>query len=72
MNPRMIIPFYERTNALARAMDPGRQTGGTRYIQRSELLEDVYTYNGFYPATGKNGIPAAEGNHRAGRAVPYL
>lgn len=39
--------FYTQTNSLAHAMDPGRQTGGTRYIQRSELLEDVYTYNDF-------------------------
>lgn len=39
--------FYARTNELARRLDPGRQTGGTRYIQRSEFLEDVYTYNDF-------------------------
>ena len=45
--------FYERTNALAHSMDSGRQTGGTRYIQRSELLEDVYTYNDFTHDGGK-------------------
>lgn len=39
--------FYTETNQIAREMDPYRQTGGTRYIQRSELLEDVYTYNDF-------------------------
>ncbi len=39
--------FYAKTNEVARAMDPTRQTGGTRYIQRSEFLEDVYTYNDF-------------------------
>lgn len=39
--------FYTRTNRLAHALDPTRQTGGTRYIRHSELLEDVYTYNDF-------------------------
>lgn len=39
--------FYSRTNELARKTDLHRQTGGVRYIQRSELLEDVYTYNDF-------------------------
>lgn len=39
--------FYTKTNALAHRLDPSRPTGGTRYIQRSEFLEDVYTYNDF-------------------------
>lgn len=39
--------FYLETNRIARELDPIRQTGGTRYIQRSEFLEDVYTYNDF-------------------------
>ncbi len=39
--------FYERTNRLARELDPARQTGGVRYLQKSKLLEDVYTYNDF-------------------------
>ncbi len=45
--------FYVRTNEAARRLDSGRQTGGTRYIQRSELLEDVYTYNDFTHNGGK-------------------
>lgn len=45
--------FYTRTNQIAKEMDPYRQTGGTRYIQRSEFLEDVYTYNDFtYDGSG--------------------
>ncbi len=40
-------PFYERTNAIARRLDPSRQTGGVRYVRKSELLEDVYTFNDF-------------------------
>ncbi|MGF7142578.1 beta-galactosidase [Anaerotaenia torta] len=39
--------FYARTNRLAHELDPGRQTGGVRYLMKSRLLEDVYTYNDF-------------------------
>ena len=39
--------FYARTNELARRLDPYRQTGGVRCQARSELLEDVYTFNDF-------------------------
>lgn len=39
--------FYTRTNALAHQLDPSRQTGGIRYFQESEFLEDVFTMNDF-------------------------
>lgn len=39
--------FYTRTNALAHALDDTRQTGGIRYFQESEFLEDVFTMNDF-------------------------
>jgi beta-galactosidase len=39
--------FYTRTNALAHALDPTRQTGGIRNFPESELLEDVFTVNDF-------------------------
>jgi beta-galactosidase len=39
--------FYVRTNALAHKLDPTRQTGGIRYFQQSEFLEDVFTMNDF-------------------------
>jgi beta-galactosidase len=39
--------FYTRTNALAHTLDPTRQTGGIRYFQESEFLEDVFTMNDF-------------------------
>lgn len=39
--------FYTATNALARRLDPTRQTGGVRYFQDSQFLEDVFTYNDF-------------------------
>jgi beta-galactosidase len=39
--------FYIRTNAVAHKLDPTRQTGGIRYFQESEFLEDVFTMNDF-------------------------
>lgn len=39
--------LYARTNALARALDPSRSTGGVRCYTDSHLLEDVYTMNDF-------------------------
>lgn len=39
--------FYVRTNALARELDKTRPTGGVRFFQGSEFLEDVYTLNDF-------------------------
>ena len=48
--------FYTRTNALAHSLDPTRQTGGIRYFQSSEFLEDVFTMNDF-------GFPLMPPNH---------
>ncbi len=48
--------FYTRTNALAHQLDPTRQTGGIRYFQESEFLEDVFTVNDF-------GFPLKPPNH---------
>lgn len=45
--------FYTQTNALARKLDPTRQTGGVRNFPRSHLLEDVYTFNDFSHSGGK-------------------
>ncbi|HEX4486322.1 MAG TPA: glycoside hydrolase family 2 TIM barrel-domain containing protein [Terriglobales bacterium] len=39
--------FYIRTNAMAHKLDTTRQTGGIRYFQESEFLEDVFTMNDF-------------------------
>ncbi len=39
--------FYEKTNAIAHELDSSRATGGVRFLQKSHLLEDVYTYNDF-------------------------
>ena len=48
--------FYIRTNALAHALDGGRQTGGIRYLYNSDFLEDVFTLNDF-------GFPLKAPNH---------
>lgn len=48
--------FYVRTNALAHGLDKSRQTGGIRYFQESEFLEDVFTMNDF-------GWPLKKPNH---------
>ncbi len=48
--------FYTRTNALAHALDTGRQTGGIRNFQGSEFLENVFTVNDF-------GFPLKAPNH---------
>jgi beta-galactosidase len=48
--------FYVRTNALAHKLDNTRQTGGIRYFQSSEFLEDVFTMNDF-------GFPLMPPNH---------
>jgi beta-galactosidase len=48
--------FYTRTNAVAHRLDPTRQTGGIRYFQESEFLEDVFTMNDF-------GFPLKPPNH---------
>ncbi|HOJ34610.1 MAG TPA: glycoside hydrolase family 2 TIM barrel-domain containing protein [Candidatus Hydrogenedentes bacterium] len=39
--------FYTETNRIAHELDPTRQTGGVRYFQESEFLEDVFTFNDF-------------------------
>ena len=39
--------LYKRTNALAHRLDPTRSTCGVRNFRKSQLLEDVYTYNEF-------------------------
>jgi len=49
--------FYTRTNALAHSLDSTRQTGGVRYFQESEFLEDVFTINDF-------GFPLKPPNHK--------
>ncbi len=63
--------FYTRTNRLARELDPMRQTGGVRYLMKSNLLEDVYTYNDFLHSGTNPGLsPKKKVTSRD--AAPYL
>jgi beta-galactosidase len=48
--------FYTKTNAVAHGLDSTRPTGGIRYFQESEFLEDVFTMNDF-------GFPLKPPNH---------
>ncbi|MEP3280554.1 MAG: glycoside hydrolase family 2 TIM barrel-domain containing protein [Stappiaceae bacterium] len=72
--------FYRRTNALARDLDPTRQTGGVRKHTNSSLLEDVYTFNDFVlgefelPFSNRPRLPLRDQNEVTGLAknVPYL
>ncbi len=56
--------LYARTNALAHELDPTRATSGVRYLEKSSLLEDVYSYNDFF----HNGTNA--GAKPKGRVTP--
>jgi len=63
--------FYKRTNALAHALDPTRQTGGVRCIRQSSLLEDVYTYNDFIHRGNNAGLARKE-DVSSVPGAPYL
>ena len=45
--------LYRLTNGVAHALDPSRATTGVRFMEKSHLLEDVYSYNDF-SHTGDN------------------
>ncbi len=52
--------FYRETNAVAHELDPSRATGGVRYLEKSSLLEDVYTFNDFSYAGQGAGVRPKE------------
>ena len=39
--------LYTKTNKVAKELDSTRQTSGVRFIQKSNLIEDVYAFNDF-------------------------
>ncbi|MFH1693060.1 MAG: glycoside hydrolase family 2 TIM barrel-domain containing protein [Bacillota bacterium] len=61
--------FYFKTNGIARALDPSRQTAGVRNTQHGEFLEDVYTYNDFSHRGTNKGL---EEKKKITKKVPYL
>jgi len=64
--------FYARTNEIARRLDPSRARGGVRYITKSELLEDVYTFNDFNYNGSTAPVRAQKAVTGLRRPVPYL
>lgn len=48
--------LYKRTNKAAKELAPGIFTGGVRFIRKSSLLEDVYTYNDFIHTGDNEGV----------------
>jgi len=48
--------LYKKTNQIAKELDGTRPTGGVRNFAKSELLEDVYTYNDFIHRGSNKGL----------------
>ncbi len=48
--------LYRRTNAIAHELDPSRPTSGVRYLEKSQLLEDVYSFNDFSHTGSNSGV----------------
>ena len=63
--------FYQQTNQIAHRLDPTRQTGGVRASKKSNLLEDVYTYNDF-SHNGRNKGCETKKRIVSERNKPYL
>lgn len=63
--------FYKKTNVLAHKLDDTRQTGGVRFIKKSHLLEDVYTYNDFSHNGMTPGLDSKE-SVTSNKQAPYL
>ncbi|HWT26331.1 MAG TPA: glycoside hydrolase family 2 TIM barrel-domain containing protein, partial [Mobilitalea sp.] len=63
--------LYRKTNAIAHELDPSRQTGGVRYLKKSSLLEDVFTYNDFIHNGQTKGLDRKEEVSPNDKA-PYL
>ncbi len=63
--------LYTKTNETAHRLDPVRQTGGVRYLKKSHLLEDVYTYNDF-SHNGTNAGCEPKKNVTPDVSKPYL
>ncbi|MFI3200848.1 MAG: glycoside hydrolase family 2 TIM barrel-domain containing protein [Eubacteriales bacterium] len=63
--------FYRETNRIAHELDPTRATGGVRFITKSNLLEDVYTFNDF-SHTGNNAGTQPKDKVTSNCSKPYL
>lgn len=64
-------PFYTKTNDIAHRLDPSRATTGVRYLEKSNLLEDVYAFNDF-SHTGENPGAKAKKDVTSDMSKPLL
>lgn len=64
--------LYTKTNALARELDSTRPTSGVRCMERSELLEDIYTMNDFVHDGSENILRTRRRCTGLDEAVPYM
>lgn len=64
--------FYVKTNAMAKSLDPIRQTGGVRYLENSDFIEDVYTMNDFIHSGGEKVLRTQSEVTGQADKVPYL
>lgn len=64
--------LYSQTNALARKLDDTRPTSGVRCIERSELLEDIYTMNDFIHDGSTNILCTRQRCTGLEKPVPYI
>ena len=62
--------FYQEMNDIAHIYDESRPTGGVRNFPKSELLEDVYTYNDFVHKGDNEGLSSP--NEILPTKAPYL
>lgn len=63
--------LYEKTNEIAHSIDPSRQTSGVRYLEKSNLLEDVYAFNDFSHCGDNAGLKNKK-NVTSKKNKPYL
>lgn len=62
--------FYERTFAMAKSLDTTRAIGGVRNFKKSNLIEDVYTYNDFVHRGNNIGLETPKKVRKG--SSPYL
>lgn len=63
--------FYRTTNEMAHSLDPSRATGGVRAHKKSQLFEDVYTYNDFVHSGNNRGCDHKK-DVTSDKEKPYL
>lgn len=64
--------LYTKTNNLARSLDKSRKTSGIRYLEKSQLLEDIYTMNDFIHCGEEIVLRDRETVTGLEKKVPYL